>query len=295
MTVRSFPFEGQDEAPEDDYYRLHRESGVLSGLNLTLAGLNWSLSPGEMFVGGAMLLVESTPATGLSQATTGSNPRRDMLVARRTLAVEGRSSAVLVLRQGTPAAIPVAPEPVRQRIGVWEEPLFSWRVPAGGATTVSEVRDLRVSGYEEPRKIPNMAARPTVDRYLGLRVKPLDRPTVVYAWDGTRWVQEGVLSGDVNSAPANSYVSQQVFSYAARIENAGGGFQVPLQFPYSAPPLWADLAQGDSTEGGALLFAPIPSQHTTNAVSAAASAPGGQRLQVPALVRTTCTALGYNT
>ena len=149
MSQRSFPFyrppgqEGDQQAQEDDYYRLHRESGVLSGLNLTFNGLQWSLSPGEMFTAGSMHLVENTPETGLSAATTGSLPRRDMLVSRRTLTTDGQSTTTLAVISGTPATSPVDPIPTQERVGVFEEPLFSWQVPGGGGTTVTEVSDRR--------------------------------------------------------------------------------------------------------------------------------------------------------
>ena len=143
MSVRSFPFANQQDAPEDDYYRLHRESGVVSGLNLTMNGLGWSLSPGESYVAGSMILVENVPATGLSAATTGSSPRRDLLVARRTLTSNGSSTTVLALKVGAPATTPVDPGLTRVQLGVWEDPLFSWQVPAGGGTTATAVRDRR--------------------------------------------------------------------------------------------------------------------------------------------------------
>lgn len=141
MATRSFPFADQ-EAGEDDYYLLHRESGVLSGLNLTMTGLGWSLSPGEMYVAGSMLLVEDTPATGTSGINTGANPRRDLLVARRTLTPAG-SSTVLAVKVGPPATSPADPAPTQQRLDVWEEPLFSWRVPGGSGGTATDVRDRR--------------------------------------------------------------------------------------------------------------------------------------------------------
>lgn len=145
MTVRSFPF-AEQESGEDDYARLHvRETGVISGLNLTLTGLTWSLSTGAVMVGGFQLVVEDAPETGSSAPTAAgaANPRRDMLVARRTLDPEASSSVVLVLKQGAPAAAPVDPVLTRDTVGVFEEPLYSWQVPGNGGTVGTAVRDLR--------------------------------------------------------------------------------------------------------------------------------------------------------
>lgn len=145
MTVRSFPHPGQ-ESGEDDYARLHvHESGVISGLDLSFNGLGWSLSPGAAMAGGFQMLVESDPATGASEPVSGANPRRDLLVARRTLDPENGSSVVPVLKPGSPAASPADPPLTRDTVGVFEEPLFSWQVPGDGGTVVTGVRDLRRS------------------------------------------------------------------------------------------------------------------------------------------------------
>lgn len=187
MTVRSFPFFGED-ASEDDYYRLHRESGVLSGLNLTLSGLGWSLSPGEAKAGGSMMLVETSPVTGASIATTGATPRRDMLVARRTLLPEGGSETVPGLIQGTTAATPVDPTPSRETVGVFEEPLFSWQVPGGGGTGTTGIVDLRATLLPSGLKsVLSIAAR---DAHFPAPVKGdicmVDGIDHVY--NGSRWV-----------------------------------------------------------------------------------------------------------
>lgn len=189
MTVRSFPFFGQDSA-EDDYARLHYlESGVLSGLNLTLSGLGWSLSTGAAMVGGFEMLVETSPATGSSTATSGSNPRRDMLVARRTLDPSG-SSVVPALLQGAPASSPVDPTPARNVVGVFEEPLFSWQVPGGGGTGTTGIVDLRaslLSGAGGPKAFASTTAR---DRYYPAPTKGLVCTVdgLEHVYNGSRWV-----------------------------------------------------------------------------------------------------------
>lgn len=141
MTVRAVPFEEQP-AYEDDYYRLHREVGVVSGLDMAFNGLGWSLSPGEVYSSGALVLVEDFPATGTSTLTSGANPRRDMLVARRTLVPGGGSYGEIAVLQGAPATSPDEPTST-QEFSVHEEPLWSWQVPGNGGTTVTNVRDLR--------------------------------------------------------------------------------------------------------------------------------------------------------
>jgi hypothetical protein len=144
MAVRSFPFADQQDAPEDDYYRLHREYGVIGGLDLTFNGLTWSLAVGEMYAAGSMMIVENKAETGTSTPTTGSLPRRDMLVARRTLTKDGNiSRTVPAVISGALAATPSDPNPTQNRTGVFEEPLWSWQVPSSGGSQVTNVRDLR--------------------------------------------------------------------------------------------------------------------------------------------------------
>lgn len=295
MTVRSFPFYRTDasaSAEESDYYLLHRESGVLAGLDLSFDGLTWSLSPGEAYVAGSMLLVEDTPETGVSAATTGANPRRDMLVARRTLAPGGGSATVLVLVAGSPAAAPSDPALTQVRLGVWEEPLWSWQVPGSGGTTVTAVRDLRrpPAGVAS---ITSMAARPMAGRQLGMRVKPLDRPTLVYVWDGRIWVQEGIASTSLASVPDGAYVTKQEGNSVVRTGNGVGGFNVNLGWAYSAPPLWAAFAAGDNASN-LIAAAAVPTNHTTTTIHGQAFSWNGS-LGSNALIRVLWTAIGYNT
>lgn len=144
MAVRSFPLESQP-ANEADYYLMHRETGVLEGLNLTLNGLNWGLSPGAVYTSGTLVVNDGAGISGTVTPTSGALPRRDMLCARRTLLPGGGSFGMIALKQGTPAASPVDPALATVIDGVFEEPLFSWQVAASGAATTTAIRDLRRS------------------------------------------------------------------------------------------------------------------------------------------------------
>lgn len=149
MAVRAFPFAGQ-EAGEADYYRRWYRivNGVYHGLNIafgqSFSGLGFSLSTGEMGVGGATLVVEDQPYVGQSAVNNGSLPVRDMLVARRTLLPNGDSTAGLFIKRGPAGTVPSDPLLTQQPAGVWEEPLWSWTVPASGGTTVTSVSDRRM-------------------------------------------------------------------------------------------------------------------------------------------------------
>lgn len=131
---------------EQNWARLSRASGVYSGGELTFTGLTATLSAIDMVSHGFFLDTSARlmPWSYSSPATTGAQPRRDLLVARRQLtAGEGAGATpgktFLTVIPGTPAATPVDPDHDPDN----DELLWSWQVPASGGTVVTAVRDLR--------------------------------------------------------------------------------------------------------------------------------------------------------
>lgn len=128
---------------EAAWYRLHDESGVISGGALTFDGLTAALAPIFAQSHGAYLY-RDTVWTDTSPATTDSDPRRDLLVIRRILTVgEGEGAtpgrAIPLVLRGTPAPAPVNPEHDPDT----DELLWSWQVPGGGGVTVTSITDHR--------------------------------------------------------------------------------------------------------------------------------------------------------
>lgn len=135
----------QSEAfDETTWARLFQHlSGVNSGGALTFTGLTATVSAIDGLAHG-FFLSRASSWSYTSPATTGAQPRRDLLVLRRQLtsgagvgAVPGKTYLAVI--QGTPAATPVDPthDPVN------EERLWSWQVPASGGTVVTSIRDFR--------------------------------------------------------------------------------------------------------------------------------------------------------
>jgi len=128
---------------EASYYRFHRKSGVLSGGGITFDGRTYHLAPIEARVRGSFFYRE-TELVGTSDATVSGNPRRDLLVLRRTLTAGTGESAtpgktVPVLLKGTPAVTPVNPAFDAAK----DELLWSWQVPGSGGSTITNVIDHR--------------------------------------------------------------------------------------------------------------------------------------------------------
>lgn len=147
--------------------------------------------------------------------------------------------------------------------------------------------------YLEPVPIANMAARPTANLYPGYAVRPTDRPAVTYAWDGTRWVQQGLLA-DVSGAPAGSYVSRQEGTRTPTTTNASGAFLVELHFPFSAAPLWTSVLASDNTNG-LVDVGTIGDQNASGYISCQGFTAGGAVIGSGKTIRVTYTAVGYNT
>jgi hypothetical protein len=96
---------------------------------------------GKIFIQGYFLEVYSADEELAIAAADGSNPRIDLIVARRDLT--GRTATLAVLA-GTPAASPTAPSLTQNASGTWEIALASVLVPAGSTSVInSRITDLR--------------------------------------------------------------------------------------------------------------------------------------------------------
>lgn len=71
---------------------------------------------------------------------SNSQPRIDRLVIRRDLAA---GTAYPLILQGTPAASPAAPTLTLDGTGVWDCPLFSWRLAGSNSTAISNIVEER--------------------------------------------------------------------------------------------------------------------------------------------------------
>lgn len=147
--------DGSEAEPftEEAWFRMHDESGVVSGGGLTFSGLTAQLAPIFAWSHGAWLYREATWSEA-SPPTTGAQPRRDMLVIRREVtlgegvgAVPGR--CVPLVLNGTPAASPADPAYDAET----DTPLWSWQVPASGGTVVTGIVDHRVYVDEAGRPL----------------------------------------------------------------------------------------------------------------------------------------------
>lgn len=172
----SVPDSEAEAFTEEAYYRIHDETGVVEGFALSFAGLTAQVGAGFAWSHGAYLLRE-TPWLDTSPATTGDQPRRDLLVLRRTLTVGEGDEAVpgrvvpMVLR-GAPAAAPANPEHDADT----DLRLWSWQVPANGGTVVTGQQDHR-----------------TYVRRDGASLSDTDTPVMVLHGAGLDPIAPGVL------------------------------------------------------------------------------------------------------
>jgi hypothetical protein len=209
MATRSFPFVGS-EAPEGDYYRLHNESGVVRGLNLTFSGLTAQVSTGIGMCRGSMYLVEDQPESRTSPPA-GSLPRRDALVSRRRLTTGTGSALVpgkttIELITGTPAATPATPAWAQDDTGVWEELLYSWTVPANGGTVVTAVQDNREPLHDNSsRKIGYAARRQSAAIGPASGIEAVAGLSYAFTLS-TAYVVEAVFSGQATSNSVGALV-----------------------------------------------------------------------------------------
>lgn len=118
-------------------------SGVASGGALTFSGLTAQLAAIKVIAHGFWLR-RTAAWSQTSLPESGTLPRRDLLVARRQMTIGSGVGAtpgktVLTILQGIPASSPANPahDPAN------DELLWSWRVPAGGGTVVTDIRDHR--------------------------------------------------------------------------------------------------------------------------------------------------------
>jgi len=109
-------------------------------LPLTVNGLTVSVGLGRAHVRGAGYERTGTPWTDTVPANTAGTPRVDRIVLRRDLAAK---TVTPVRLQGTPAASPAKPALTRSEDGAWDEPLFSFTVPANSGTTLTGLTDER--------------------------------------------------------------------------------------------------------------------------------------------------------
>lgn len=145
-----------------------------------------------------------------------------------------------------------------------------------------------------PLSVATMAARPTTNRVVGMTVRPLNRPTVSYVWDGNRWFQEGLFADVVGSAPAGSYISKQQGTAAVTPANVNGFFGVTLPFAFSALPLFAWFTPGDTASGVSQTVYAIGNS-TASALNGFAYKPNGTPLTTTETFRVNYVAIGYNT
>lgn len=139
----SVPDSEAEPFTEEAYFRMHDECGVVEGFGLTFTGLTAHLEPGFAYSHGGWLVREDV-WDDASPPTVGVDPRRDLLVLRRTLTVgEGDDATpgrvVPVVLRGAPAAGPVNPAHDPET----DERLWSWRVPGSGGTVVTVITDHR--------------------------------------------------------------------------------------------------------------------------------------------------------
>jgi len=107
----------------------------------TPAAMNVKVSLGQVIIQGYYLEVYSAMDTLTISAANPSNPRIDVVVARRDLT--GRTCLLAVLT-GTPAVSPSAPALTQNAAGVWEIALAQVAVAAGATSIVTvNITDVR--------------------------------------------------------------------------------------------------------------------------------------------------------
>lgn len=152
MTDSSGPFAPNPwgEAEWFDFAPAWARSGVIGtptgtpttgALAFGSSGLQVSAGTGRAWVRGAGFERTGTvPNHAVAPNAHATWSRRDRLIVRRDLANETVTTAV---KQGTPAASPVAPSLDQIDGGVWEERLFSFLVPLNSGTVITGVEDER--------------------------------------------------------------------------------------------------------------------------------------------------------
>ncbi|WP_371665976.1 hypothetical protein OG306_33145 [Streptomyces sp. NBC_01241] len=94
------------------------------------------IDPGKAWVGGFYYELTSSVTLPIV-ANSSTTDRIDLIVIRADMS---KPSVQLAVRQGTNAATPVSPKPVRQTGGIWEMPLYAVTVPAKGGTVTISLR-----------------------------------------------------------------------------------------------------------------------------------------------------------
>lgn len=258
----------------------------------TSADRTVSIAPGS---GQACGVTDTTTAAeSLQLPVNSSGQTRYDLIVNRFLWTDPVTDPVFTYVLGIPGAgVPnvagLTQIPGTQYDGV----LAVARVASGqGALTGNDLhREAMWLGPAGQLMVSNMAARPTAVRPAGLRITAADRPTAVYVYDGTRWVQEGVVA-DVSATPAGSYVSRQEGNPTVNIADGLGGFAFDLPWAFSAIPLRIALTPGDYNSP---IIAPVGVNQSPSRLNGRAYQAGGQPVPAGQQIRVVYDAIGYNT
>lgn len=127
---QGFQLDGVRGNPSDDACRVVPEGG-----------LNVKVRPGYGHVAGYWYESSGDGEVRAIAPNAAGQPRVDLVVLRADPEADSVTAAI---REGTPKAAPVAPDPVRQQGGVWELPLARVWVSAGAASIgAGQIEDAR--------------------------------------------------------------------------------------------------------------------------------------------------------
>lgn len=157
------------------------EGSALSAAKV-VGARQFRVQPGQVYVPGVIGTLTTVTDTAASSALAGSLPRIDLLVARFTWAAT--STVVLAVKEGTPAAAPLAPGLTQTPGSVFEVPLVQAKLTtaSGGEYQTADMTPRRYWLQAGKILVPTNTPRPA-----NVAGRVLLQPGALYIGRGSFW------------------------------------------------------------------------------------------------------------